>query len=61
MRRVGMCKNLVCTHHNKGRYQNVGFKNRKKRMIQGTSSPKVANVISVTDLRKGNPLTFSDQ
>lgn len=54
MGRAGVYKDLACIHYNnKERYHNVGFKNRKKRIIQGILYPKVTNVISVTDSRKG--------
>lgn len=46
---------LVCTYNsNKEKYHNVGFKNRKTRMTQRALTPKVSNVRSVTDSRKGD-------
>lgn len=62
MGRADVCEDLVCIHHNnKERYRNAGFKKRmKKRIMQGSLDPKVAN-ISVTDSRKKDTLTSSVQ
>ena len=51
----GASKDMVCIHpNNTGRYHNVGLKNRKTRITQGALNPKVSNIISVTDSRKGD-------